>query len=415
VTRTVTLVLVDPGGTLLGALPPFPVAMPYWQETSDVISAEWERYALRLDVLRLLTSERPVPHGGAVTYLAEVADPVTAELDPIDSTVADLALREEPLRSTYARLGGPANTLAWARQVIDEPVTWWQQRTWNLSAIWRLDSAGGMTWVKQVPRFFGHEPTVLQWLQDSAPAHAPTLIAHDDEGRMLLEHVPGEDLYLADVATRIRIGELAHRVQLTGIEASNSLVAAGVPDRRGPALGTWIRQQLTGWVEGHPAEAVLDGLEGRLDAIAACGLPDTLVHGDAHPGNARSDGERTVFLDWGDAFVGNPVFDVRGMTGGSTPEEAAVYAESWAQSWSRSVPGSDPQRAVELSGPVAALRSAAVYAEFVASIEPTQRPFHTADVPAQLDLAVRLSSAADHAARARLRTLITHIVRPFPH
>jgi hypothetical protein len=414
VSRTVTLVLVDPDGALLGALPPFPVKLPYWQETSDIVTAELERYALRLDILRLLTTERPVPHGGAVTYLAEVADPVNVALDAIDPEAAALARRDEPLRSIYARVGGPARTLAWARQVLDGPVTSWQQRTWNLSAIWRLESPAGTTWLKQVPWFFGHEPAVLDWLHDAVPAQAPNVVAHDDEGRMLIEHIPGEDLYLADVAVRIQIGELGHRLQLAAIDARESLVAAGVPDRRGPALAAWIRERLTGWIEGHPAEALLEGLDVRMDAIAACGLPDTLVHGDAHPGNVRSDGERTVFLDWGDAFVGNPVFDVRGITGGSTPEDAALIEESWVRWWSQSVPRSDPRRAVELSRPVAALRLAAVYADFVASIEPTQRPFHTADVPALLDAAVLTSSAADHAARARVRALITHFRHPFP-
>jgi Phosphotransferase enzyme family len=388
--RDVTVVLVASSGVLLGALPRFSVDLPYWQETAEIVHEAWSRYALRIDVLRLLTTELPVPHGGAVTYLAEVPGPVGMPLEPVLGSVRTLALAEEPLRSTYARVGGPARTLAWARSVLDFPFEAGQQRTWNLSAIWRLESGDTTTWLKEVPSFFWHEPVVLDWLARHVAELAPTVVAHDDEGRMLLENAPGEDLYDCDLAERIRIGELAHRIQLAGVDAVSSLAAARVPDRRGLSLATWIRDRLTGWVEGHPAEALLDGLESRLAALAECGLPDTLVHGDAHPGNVRSDGTRTVFLDWGDAFIGNPVFDVRGMTGGRSPEEAAVYSAAWASWWSRSVPGTDALRAVELSAPLASLRLAAVYADFVAHIEPTQRPFHEADVLANLDDAAAL-------------------------
>jgi hypothetical protein len=38
VSRTVTLVLVDDGGALLGALPPYDVPTPWWQDASDVVA-----------------------------------------------------------------------------------------------------------------------------------------------------------------------------------------------------------------------------------------------------------------------------------------------------------------------------------------------------------------------------------------
>jgi hypothetical protein len=45
-------------------------------------------------------------------------------------------------------------------------------------------------------------------------------------------------------------------------------------------------------------------------------------------------------------------------------------------------------RAAELLRPVACLRAAAAYADFVANIEPTERRYHAFDVPALLDAAV---------------------------
>ena len=152
---------------------------------------------------------------------------------------------------------------------------------------------------------------------------------------MLLEHVPGEDFYDVGLAERVRLGALAHRIQLASIDGLAELVAAGVPDRRGPAQAEWIRQRLAGWSHGHPAEALLEDLDLRLEELDGCGLPYTLVHGDAHPGNVRGDAERMVFLDWGDAFVGNPVFDVRGMTGGRPADEARAYEQAWVRAGGR--------------------------------------------------------------------------------
>jgi hypothetical protein len=47
-----------------------------------------------------------------------------------------------------------------------------------------------------------------------------------------------------------------------------------------------------------------------LAALIECGVPDTLVHGDFHPGNvAGRRPDSYVILDWGDSFVGHPLID----------------------------------------------------------------------------------------------------------
>jgi aminoglycoside phosphotransferase (APT) family kinase protein len=131
-------------------------------------------------------------------------------------------------------------------------------------------------------------------------------------------------------------------------------------------------------------DGLLAGLDDRLDEVRRCGLPDTLVHGDLHPGNVRGDGERRVTIDWGDAFVGHPAFDILRLTETLAPATAAPMLAAWAGRWRADVPGCDPQRAVTLLRPVAPLRLAAVYAMFLAAIEPSEHPYHAGDVPACL-------------------------------
>ncbi|WFE64179.1 aminoglycoside phosphotransferase family protein [Micromonospora sp. WMMD714] len=377
--RTVRLVLVDATGRTLGALPDFTVPVPWWQDTVEVVAGARAAYGTEVAVLRLLAGQRGEPPGGHVGYLAEAVGPVGVPLLPAEAVEP----AAHPLRAPYAQPGGPAASLAWAAGQLDRlgrPATGAaQQRTWNLSAIWRLDGPHGTTWLKQVPSFFRHEAAVLRLLADDPDT--PTLLAADDEGRMLLDHVPGEDRYGADAAERTAITAVHHALQLRAVPTVDRLAAAGVPDLRGAALARWLRTMLA----PHPAaDRHLADVETRLAEVARCGLPDTLVHGDLHPGNVRADGRRRTVIDWGDSFVGHPAFDVLRLTEQLPAGPAAAVLADWCARWRSDVPGCRPERAVALLRPVAWLRMAAVYAMFLAGIEPSERIYHAKDVPANL-------------------------------
>jgi hypothetical protein len=400
--RTVTLVLVDAAGRPLGALPPYEVPLPWWQEVADVVAGARDRYGVEATVLRLLRADRAVPHGGAVTYLAEVGGPPAVALCAVALDPAETDRVGHPLRAPWAVPGGPAASLAWAagevaRLDIARSVVATQHRAWNLSAIWRLDAApdgeagagGPVAWLKQVPAFFAHEAAVLRWLGAVVPGAAPPLLAAGGLGRLLLRHVPGDDWYEAEPSDRHLIAADAHRIQMCSTAEVDALVAAGVPDRRGERLHRLLRGVAARHGNGVPGLAALvDALPDRLAAVAACGLPDVLVHGDLHPGNVRVADDRRVLVDWGDSCVGHPAFDVLRLAEGLPPEDADALEEAWVHRWRADAPGSDPARALALLRPVAALRAAAAYADFVANIEPSERPFHAADVPHWLDVAV---------------------------
>src|SRR5688500_8651690 len=150
--RVVTLVLVTPDGRLVGSLPPFAVEVPWWQEAGPVVRGAREHHGVDVTILRLLESERLMPHGGAVTYLAEVAEPVPA-------TAWHGSLDDHPLRMPWARPGGPDRDVAWADGVLAERGmrrigSAEQVRSWNLSSLWRLPVDEGSAWLKAVPPFF---------------------------------------------------------------------------------------------------------------------------------------------------------------------------------------------------------------------------------------------------------------------
>jgi hypothetical protein len=74
--RLVTLVLCTAEDGVLGCLPSFEVVTPWWQQVREVVDATRARFGLDVTILRLLWAEAETPpHGGPVTYLAQLDTP----------------------------------------------------------------------------------------------------------------------------------------------------------------------------------------------------------------------------------------------------------------------------------------------------------------------------------------------------
>jgi hypothetical protein len=377
--RTAELVLVTPEGSVVGSLPAVPVATPWWQDIEPVVRAARDVHGIDVIVLRLLDTELDQPHGGRVTYLAEVTEAVHAQRW---AGVLD----DQPRRHAFARPGGPAADLAWADACLAErgmrpttPPT--QVRTWNLSSLWRVPVEGQTAWLKVVPHFFAHEGALLSVM---AGARVPTVLGHDG-GRMLLAEIPGEDLYAAELPLFREMVNLLVELQRSWSGRVDELLALGLPDWRAPALGVAItdvveraRGELSAEDRATLAEFVR-GLPGRFDDVAACGLKDTLVHGDFHPGNFRGDGRALTLLDWGDSGVGHPLLDQPAFFDPIPDGAVGAVQAHWLRQWCDAVPGSDPARASVLLAPVAAARQAVIYRKFLDNIEPAEHPYHRAD------------------------------------
>jgi Phosphotransferase enzyme family len=382
--RTVQLVLVTPDGTVQGSLPEFEVESGWWPDAQPVVEGARQRYRVELTVLRLLDAELGQQPGGRVTYLAEVAAPVEAAL-PWKGT-----LDEHPLRQPYARPGGPQADLRWATAALEGrglrvsgPPQ--QVRTWNLSSIWRLPLAGtdsAAAWLKVVPPFFAHEGRMLERLQ-AWPV--PRLIAQED-GRVLLGDIPGQDLYDADAETLLEMVSLLVRVQTWWSGREDELLGLGLPDWRPPGLSAAIADvvdrtssELTR-DERAPLERFVRELPGRWQRLGETGLPDTLVHGDFHPGNFRGPaGGPITLLDWGDSGVGHPLLDQPAFLDRTPPDAGPRIRERWERLWQEAVPGSRPGAAAALIAPIAAARQAVIYRRFLDGIEPSERVYHRAD------------------------------------
>ncbi|HEV3226077.1 MAG TPA: phosphotransferase [Acidimicrobiales bacterium] len=356
-------------GEVLGALPRFTVDTPWWMEVAPVVTAARDRYDVDVTVLRILeTEERWPPHGGAVSYLAEIDEP------PSGLEVATVAVEDHPSRARWARPGGVAELVAWADQFVDRTGPPQQLRTWNLSLVARLPTSNRPVWLKAVPPFMAHEGAVI----DLVGGIGPSLIARDD-GVVLLEHVEGEDQYDApagDRATMIR--------RWVDVQSRWDRAVDHLPDWR---VDSFIAQAERFTVQPEVA-AMLDELPARFAALAECGVPETLVHGDFHAGNWRG----TTLIDWADSGIGHALFDRPAFFSGKGELFEAELCPVWDDAWREAVPGSDPARAAHLVAPIAALRQALIYAIFVENIEPSEHCYHRLDTEEWINRAVALRS-----------------------
>jgi hypothetical protein len=256
-------------------------------------------------------------------------------------------------------------------------------RSWNLSSIWRLPLAGGRSaWLKVVPPFFAHEGDMLRRLQGDA---VPRLLGHDGD-RVLLDDVSGHDQYDAAEPELLEMVTMLVDLQARWIGRVDDLLRIGLPDWRGPGLAARIADVVQRRSAEVPAEdretldAFVAALPARFAEVAACGMPDTLVHGDYHPGNVRGEPGKLTMLDWGDTGVGQPLLDMPAFLEMAPPASLPRIREHWLDAWRAAVPGCDAERARRLLAPVAAGRQAVVYQTFVDNIEPVERRHHDADV-----------------------------------
>ncbi len=393
--RLVTLVLCDASGALLGSLAPFLVAPRFWPEVGAVVEHVRDRDGIEVAVLRLLTTSGGYA-GGAVTYLAQLVAGVPAQaLEPVPPAAADAAAADPAYRQWWAEPDALATLPAWVDAGLAAhgrrrtgPLR--QRKTWNLSLLLSAPTDSGDVWVKATPPFLADEAGVMARVHAVDPLLAPTVLAHDPGRRLvLMDHVAGEDQFgLDDVDVLTAMATRLVDVQHALVGDVGHLLAVGAAHLRAPALlaaveGVVQRAEVVASLsvaERRALEALVTDLPRRLAEAQACGLPDTLVHNDAHPGNWRWDRSQLTLLDWADVGVGNPALDLRAFTDGlPTAALSTAGRSSWQSRWSFLVPGSDPARAAEMLEPVAQLRAAATYQRFLDHIEATERVYHDHD------------------------------------
>ncbi|MFD7783287.1 phosphotransferase [Streptomyces nojiriensis] len=427
--RTVGIHLTH-GGEYFGLLGPYEVDGGWWSSSAPVVERVSQELGVPVVVLRLAyaPNDGSSGHGGHVVYHVEALErPTRSTPRQVTPDIAAL-LGPAERRAGWATAAGLREALAWAEETLDEagrPAVGRpeQVRTWNLSGLFRFRTAdGGEAWLKTVnPSFNAPEGRVIALLGSADPTLVPTVLGSDPEhGRLLLDHVSGEDLWCpsADEVVAVVPRLVAAQVALA---ADGRAAAAGLRDRTLPTLVAHVNALLDRFAaeqamspgpgadgpEEQPEDRLTPeeltaarALAARLPALAeeltTCGLPNTLVHGDFHPGNWRSDGTLAVIVDYADSAFGHPALDGLRPRQYVDGERWAQIAEVWARAWREHVPGSAPERALELVEPLFHLAYAVRYQEFLDHIETSERPYHETDPVSEIRRALTCVSPGVH-------------------
>jgi hypothetical protein len=384
--RIVTAVVTH-AGTCAGMVGPFPVEVPWWAEVEPVVTHLEETLGVPVVILRLLAVEgSDGARDGRVRYHAEALQP------PGRLPRCDFVDDDQPLRQPWARASGVCELLRWASQQIDltgRPV---QRKTWNLSGLFGLPTAAGRVWLKAIPGFAAAEPTAIAAFAQVDPGLVPTVLA-SGPGRLLLADVPGTDCWDASAPV---VADAVHR--LATAQARIGRPPPGLPDRRPETLAAAVRELLDGPVgaELGPGELrAARSLQPRWEMLADCGLPDTVVHGDFHPGNWRRADGAPVVLDFADAHWGNPVLDGLRAIDFLPAGRRRAAADAWTAAWAAEVPASRPADALRIAEPLAHLTYALRYQEFLDNIEPSEHVYHRGDPAASIRQAIACAAASD--------------------
>jgi hypothetical protein len=394
--RTVTAV-VTCGAECAGVVGPFPVDIPWWAEVEPVVAYLEETLGVPVIVLRLLTVDGgDGGRDGHVTYHAEALQPFRA------ATACEFTEDDHPLRMPWARASGVRELLAWAAEHVTLAGRPAQRKTWNLAGHFRLPTADGAAdgaadgtaWLKAIPPFADAEPAAIAAVAEVDPDLVPAVIA-SAPGRLLLSEIPGIDCWDATPETA---AAAVHRFATA--QSRISRPPAVLPDRRPGKLRAAVQRLLDGPVGAQLTAEELhtaNEWQKRWDMLADCGLPDTVVHGDFHPGNWRSGNGSPVILDFADAHLGNPVLDaLRAIDFGPADRrtEASEAAEAaWIAVWTAALPRSRPADALRIARPLAHLSYAVRYQEFLDNIEPSEQVYHLDDPANVIRHAVRAERA----------------------
>lgn len=236
-------------------------------------------------------------------------------------------------------------------------------RVWSISAVFEVPTDRGTLWFKACCDHFIAEAAILHRLAQRIPHIVPVLVATDDEaGWLLMEPLRGaSDSDRVDGAVDAVAPRWA-QAQVAALDWLDELRAAGCPERGlESTLEAWhevlaTSPELADLTADERAELPAAALraDARVRELWACGIPDTLSHGDLHPGNVAYDGREVRIFDWTDGCVTHPFLDGSHLAGmldwyGTGEGEAERVLQAYAQPWREVLPEAVVDRALELA------------------------------------------------------------------
>jgi aminoglycoside phosphotransferase (APT) family kinase protein len=374
-------------------------------EVDHINAAVAARFGLRTTVLRSLAHSEPVDgvvdrvheletHGDAAPSMTTLqwCDAGRAALvDSQDSTALAIWLA---LRHCVARDGRD-----WMRPGWFERAAEWidgalraagieaareirQLRCWESSSVLLVRTASGLLYFKALPQSCRVESAVTAYLARHFADVVPAIVAVNSDRRwLLMKACPGRKLEeIGDTRVWERAARRYATLQVDCVRHVDALQRLGCPSRGLDELARSIEAVARDEAALRPGAA--DGLThaefARLaaaipapqrycDELAACGVPDTIEHGDLWPGNIFADAASCAVIDWEDVAVAHPFFSLAPLTVGmmnaglGQPASIARLEHAYAAVFEAVAPASQVKRALELAQPLCFVEMAARY------------------------------------------------------
>ena len=374
---------VSVGDRYAGKAPVFELEPPWWSEVESVTRHLDELLGVPTFVLRLVHTDSPraMREGRIVYHVQAAAEPRPGVLDPTPHPDWAEVLKPQPLRATWAEVDGPQGLADWASHIVSAGIPT-QVKTWNLSCLIRVPTADGGVWAKATSRFGSVDADIIEHVQQYDALLAPAVLGVDLENRWsLLAHAPGIDCWEPDLPTVRNVVSrwVAVQAAIAGDELRTpSMLPRDLPAALDGLLAGEVGERLSA-DDLAQARVLRDALPGLIDELESAGLPNTLVHGDFHPGNWRSDGTNRMIVDWADSYLGHPAADIQRLRDWLPEEKKSVAVETWAAAWQEHLPGCEPLRALESMTVLGELLGANLYQIFLDNIEPSERIYHEND------------------------------------
>jgi Phosphotransferase enzyme family len=384
-----TEVLVVPNGGRL-MLPS--VEVPRWQRVAEnlteAVRSEWGEEVVCL----FEPAAQPPADDGVARYLAveHLCTPSNSQIPtrwlPISALcqdslveVRDYAAIKQVTAMCNGSLdgvtAGPFAQFGWFRELrnwiesVIEPAGFHVNgdfRQLNASptfSLVRFETSGPPVWFKAVGEPNQREFPITCLLAQYFPEYLPRILARrPDWNGWLTSEVRGK--LLSDVQEQVLWEQAAAafaRLQIQSVDRGSQILGAGARDLGAAALSKHIQpfmsvvERLMGRQTKVPPPVLnrddlvllADSLQNGIGALEATGIPETLGHLDLNPGNIIVSADRCVFLDWAEAYVGNPFFSLEylvqharrafGADSSVTKEMTRAYCAQWNDVFSHGV------------------------------------------------------------------------------
>jgi Phosphotransferase enzyme family len=360
--ETYRVIVLSPDGTkvllvLNGERQMLPsVKIPRWQRVAENLTAavgsNWGE-----EVVCLFDPDIDSPTDGAVTRY-QVAEHLCTRSNPKMPTywVPVSMLSQDSLadRRDYAAIkqvgmicnggmgaasAGPFSRLGWFNELrnwVDSVVESmglhvngrFQQLNASASfSLIRFETNGPALWFKAVGEPNQREFTITCLLAQLFPEYLPRILGcRPDWNGWLTREAPGK--LLSDLQEQVlweQASASLAKLQIQSIDRGSQVLGAGARDLGSAELSKLIQPfisvvaQLMERQTKSPPPSILgrkdlsalaDSLQSAVDTTKAIGIPETIGHLDLNPGNIIGSENRCAFLDWAEAYVGNPLLSL---------------------------------------------------------------------------------------------------------